>query len=101
MTQLDAAKAAMEDQEFVGRLLTMEAPENVQNAFREKGVDLSLDDVKRIGNAVFADGGEEELSNENLEAVSGGITIEAVTVIVSGITIILKIGTFIRKNYGW
>ena len=42
MTQLDAAKAAMEDQEFVGRLLTMEAPENVQNAFREKGVDLSL-----------------------------------------------------------
>ena len=78
-------KEVLQDKDFVNQLVAMDKPEDVQAALDERGVELTLDEIKQIGETIrkvqsgeisqeqaqkAADG---ELSEDELEGVSGGI----------------------------
>ena len=70
--KLENLKAAMEDRAFVERIIAMEEPEEVQKAFSEKNVDLSLEEINYIAEQVM-NGNVEELDEKQLESVAGGV----------------------------
>ena len=95
---MDKLQEALADEAFVQELLAMEKPEDVQTALEEKDIELSLDEINQVGDAVrkvqsgeisqeqvqrLADG---ELSEDELEEVAGGCIIIAIlfAVIVGG-----------------
>lgn len=96
----EKVREVMNDKAFVTRVLQMEEPVDVQKAFADKGVELTLGQVEAIGKAISRQGGDDEISVSELEGVSGGIALETIIVIVGGLTIAVKIGTAI-KNSGW
>lgn len=65
-------KEVFSDKEFVASLLKMDTPEEVQAALKEKGVDLTIDDILQIREACSRSD-VEELSDDELENVSGGL----------------------------
>ena len=65
------------DEAFVKNLLSLESPEQVQSALKEKGIELTLDEIKKIGGAMakaLENAGKDsnELSIETLDDVAGG-----------------------------
>lgn len=66
----------LENQEFIDKFLAAESAEEVQTLFREQGVELSLEDVEKIGQeireAYRSQMGEGELSDDAMEQVAGG-----------------------------
>jgi predicted ribosomally synthesized peptide with nif11-like leader len=90
MTQEERAaklKEIFSEKEFVEKVLAMETAEDVQAAVKEKGVELSFDEIeairKDIANSVEK-GDSEEVSDDELEQVAGGV---AITTIVCGLII--------------
>lgn len=82
------------DKAFSKKLLAMEKPENVQEALEEKGVELSLDEVRHIGKVVQkVQAGE--ISQEQLEAIADGELSEDELVEVAGGSIIGTIAAVI------
>lgn len=69
-----ALNTLMEDKEFVVKMMSQETPEDVQALFRENGVDFTLEEVNEFGRELerLASMGEE-LNEEMLDAVSGGV----------------------------
>lgn len=67
------------DEAFAKELLSMEKYEDVQDALEERGVELSLDEIRRLAeNVQKAQSGEMddgELSEDELGEVAGGSTI--------------------------
>lgn len=70
------------DSDFVESLLNMEDNTDVQKAFAERGVDLSLDQIDSIAEMAF--GANDELDETQLETVAGG-GLEEIGVIIDGI----------------
>lgn len=64
-------KEVLSDTDFAKSLAEMETPEEVQAALKEKGVDISLEDIAAIQN-VLENQNEGELSEDDLENVAGG-----------------------------
>lgn len=86
--------ALMEDEGFVESILQLETAEEVQKAFADKGVDLTVQDIEAIKDAVIAKT-EGELSEDDLENVAGGADVGGIiTVVVDGI---LKLGDKIHE----
>ena len=86
MDNINAKKleTVLTDKGFTRKLLTLDAPEDVQKAFIEKEIFFTLDEVKEIGVALsqeISSMNEDELPEEDLEAVAGGFFITGVTVI--------------------
>lgn len=98
--RIELAQKALEDKAFVEKLLSMEAPEDVQKAFAEKGVELTLEEVKLMGQMLASEKGNEELDADQLDAVAGGIALATITAIIGGIALIIDVGTDHRKRYG-
>ena len=48
INRLDSIKNALKDNNFVESLVKLEKPEDVQAAFKEKGIELSLDEINKI-----------------------------------------------------
>lgn len=65
-------KNALEDKAFADLLNSMQTAEEIQNALKEKNVDLTIDEIKGIGEAIRAENSEGELDERELEDVSGG-----------------------------
>ena len=70
-------KEIFSDKEFVTELISLETPTDIQALLKTKGIDLELDQVRKMGeiinkqlNAVAIE--EGEISEEDLEDVSGG-----------------------------
>ena len=64
---------ALKDKDFVAKILAMQTPEEVQEAFKGKGVEISLEEVEILGkiiNKTAQKGGE--LSEKELEEITGG-----------------------------
>lgn len=67
---------AFEDGEFLEELSALETPEEAQSKLREKGVNLTLDEVKQIPKMMAAvSAGTGELSEDDLEDVAGGVIV--------------------------
>ncbi len=73
-------KEVFSDEALVKRLLTLEEPEDVQTALKEKGLEVSMEEVLALGEYMtsymekLAQSGERngELTVEQLEDVAGG-----------------------------
>ncbi len=66
-------KEIFSDEVFVESLANMETAEDVQATLAEKGIELTVADINAL--RVQLSNGEEELSEEDLENVSGGVAI--------------------------
>ncbi len=64
-------KDILSDADFATSLMEMETPEDVQKALSEKGADISIGDINAIRKAL-ENGGEGELSEDDLADVAGG-----------------------------
>jgi predicted ribosomally synthesized peptide with nif11-like leader len=71
-------KEIFADKEFVEEVLAMETAEEVQAAIKEKGVELTLEEIDQTREQLvkIAENGEE-VSDEELEQVAGGFAITA------------------------
>ena len=68
-------RAAFADEAFVKELFALEEPEDVQKKLAERGIEMSLDEIKAIPQAFAAAQKQEgggELSEDDLENVAGG-----------------------------
>jgi len=66
-------KEVMADKTFAGKLLSLEEPEDVKKALEEKGVSLTLDEIRQMAeDAIRADEGDGELFEDELDMVAGG-----------------------------
>ena len=96
-------KEAFADETFVKELFALEAPEDAQAKLKEKGIVLSLDEVKSIPKALkAAQMNGDELSEDALEDVAGGVlTVAAATVIGAGIAAGGAIIGACIERWGW
>ena len=94
-TKLEKIQAVMENREFVAKIAAMEEPEEVQQAFAEVGIEFTLDEISYIAKQVMS-GNTDELDEEQLEAVAGGVDPITVTVVVCGL---LKLGADAMAEY--
>lgn len=72
----EQVKELFSDEAFVASILEMETSEEVQKAFSDRGLDLSLDEIEIIKNSLSNE--ETELSEDDLETVTGGIRIAGI-----------------------
>ena len=87
-------KEVLSDEAFAKSLIEMETPEDVQTALKEKGVDLSIEDIKAIQN-LLVNQEDGELSEDDLENVAGGVDVDKIiTGVVDGIC---KLGDAVHK----
>lgn len=71
--KLEQMKVVLEnDKEFVKAIGDMEDPYEVQKAFAEKGIDLTIEDISTIARTCASLAESGELDEEVLENVSGG-----------------------------
>ncbi len=65
---------ALKDDDFINDILEMQTSEEVKEAFAEKGIDISISEVKTIGAIIneMVEKDTTDLSEEDLEAISGG-----------------------------
>ena len=66
----------LNNKDFAVKLLSQETPEDVQKLFAENGLDISMEEIDKLGQALAAAQAEEtqeELSEEQLMGVSGGV----------------------------
>lgn len=88
------------DDIFVETLSNLENVEEVQSALSEKGIELTIDEILEIksqltkNNANFG-----ELDEDDLEAVSGGLSPVLIPIIpIIGGNIAVKVATSISRN---
>ena len=64
-------KEVFSDEEFMKHLVTLDEPEDVQKALKEKGIDLTVEQIVELKDRLvnFSD---QELSESELEATAGG-----------------------------
>ena len=71
-------KEVFSDEAFVKELLSKETPEEVQAMLAEKDIDVTIDEIVKLRELIIkklqkAQSGEEELGDEDLEDVAGGV----------------------------
>jgi hypothetical protein len=69
----------MKDQEFVKSLVSMETVEDIAEAFHQKGVNITPEELEQARQIALSSE-DGELSEESLSAVSGGLALSAVIV---------------------
>ena len=64
----------LKDQAFATKILEMQTPEQVQAAFKEKGVEISVDEVRILGEIInkMVEKKTSKLSPADLEEIAGG-----------------------------
>ena len=96
---LDQVKLVMADEDFVARISALEDPELVQQAFAEKGIDFTLEEIDAIARKCIADAeADGELSEDALSEVAGGIVVDAICVVAGAIGLAAGIMTEVNKS---
>lgn len=92
---------AFRDESFVKRLSTAETPEEAQAALQEKGIEMNMDDVRRLPDELKRmRGNGDELTEDELEDVAGGMTYPVIRVVVSA-AVLRAVGTACKHIRGW
>lgn len=80
-------KEVFSDEAFVNELISQDSYEKVQDMLAEKDIDLSVEEIKKLVELMekHPDG---QLTEEELESISGGVT----PVVFGGLAIIISIG---------
>jgi len=79
-------KEVFRDEEYVKELLNLETAEEVQASLKEKGIEMTIDEIMKIKN-MLEKSEDEELSDEDLEKVGGGCFAIAAGVIVVSLVV--------------
>lgn len=82
---INALKALMGDEQFVAAIVAMEDPVDVQRAFAEKGFQFTVDQINEIAAMAFSEN-TDELSEEQMDAVAGGVLAE-IAIVAGGIAL--------------
>ena len=83
-------KEVLAKEGFVEKMLECEEPEQVQALFAAEGVELSLEDIKAVGQSLNMSLSEgDELDEDDLDAVAGGSS-GVVGIIVDAVVGIVK-----------
>ena len=93
------------DEAFVKSLFELEEPADVQAMLKEKGIEMSLEEIKQLGalitKAIEAKQNGEELSLEQLDEVAGGGVVSGVVfLVVFGAISVYAIGGGISGFFG-
>ena len=101
--RIEKLKELVSDADFTEQLLDLETPEEVQAAIKEKGVDISLDEINQIKDYIIANADKEELDDEQLEQVAGGsITVGTVIgAVIVGAAIVSATAKLGSKVHEW
>lgn len=92
---------AFADQSFIKRLSVAQTPEEAQALLSEKGIELSLDDVRRLPDELERmRGNGDELDEDELEDVAGGMTYPAIGIVISE-AVIRAVGANFKRIRGW
>lgn len=94
-SRVEILKKVMGDSEFVETIVAMEDPADVQKAFADKGVDFTIDEINMIARQAF--GGDDELDENELEDVAGGILAE-ITIVCGVIALGANVMTEVNKS---
>jgi lactobin A/cerein 7B family class IIb bacteriocin len=87
-------KELFSNEEFVKSIMELETPEEVQEALRKEDIELSTDEIVKILNLVEKKSSDDgELTEEDLESVSGGILGIFISLIVVGILALAGMAT--------
>ena len=67
---------AMKDVEFAKKIIEIQSPEEMQKAFATKKIDLSLEEAQAVISTIkkLSESKSGEVSDEDLEEISGGAT---------------------------
>lgn len=84
----------LRNEDFVKELLTKEDPEDVQALFEDSGLELSMDEVRAIGD-VFDRAANGEITAEQIEKAANGELSEEELSQVAGGEVIIGVGTVI------
>lgn len=77
-------KEIFSDEVFVNHLLDLETAEEVQAALKEKGLELSVQDIHKIRDTLINTTNLDELSETELQEVAGGIAIAVLLGLIFG-----------------
>ncbi|MBQ6303954.1 MAG: class IIb bacteriocin, lactobin A/cerein 7B family [Clostridiales bacterium] len=94
---------ALSDKAFAEKVLAMETPEEVRAALLEKDIDLDVDDLIEIKDLLVRhfEGGEE-LSEDDLEDVSGGLCSLCLALgIIGAVVSVVGTGITIGHSHRW
>ncbi len=83
LVQLHAKLEA--DQSLAEKLLAMETPEEVQGLLKTEGLDFALEEINMLRDALIKSllkGENDELSDEDLEDVAGGLLISTIITVI-------------------
>jgi lactobin A/cerein 7B family class IIb bacteriocin len=95
-------KELFENNEFVQSILELETPEEVQAALAKEDVDISLEEVQQIYNILANHtAGDQELTEEELESVNGGIIIAMILAFIAFLAIGTTAITMDAKRRRW
>jgi lactobin A/cerein 7B family class IIb bacteriocin len=101
------AKEVFADEEFVKSLFLLDTPQEVQAALSGKGVELTVEEIVKMKELIVKklDTGLE-LTDEELEMVSGGVVFEALAILaIAGLGItaggILGTGITLAVTKAW
>ncbi len=73
MENKEKLQQLMQDEEFLKEILVLETAEEVQQAFKEKDVDISIEDLEKIKELIKKSINEDyELTEEELKEITGG-----------------------------
>ena len=87
-------KEVFSDEAYVKSLFESESWEAAQASLKERGIDLSIEELKQLVD-LMQKKTNDELSEDELENVSGGITFSVmVTLIAAGAATVLTAGGF-------
>lgn len=77
-------KEIFSDKDYVTGLINLETPEDVQKSLAEKGLDLTVDQIKKIRDLALKSQ-DQEITDDELEKVSGGCGAGVVVSIVASV----------------
>ena len=94
---------AFSDKAFAEKVLTMETPEAVREALLEKDIDLAVEDIIKIKDMLEKQfNGGEELSEDDLEDVSGGLCSLCLALgIIGAVVSVVGTGITIGHSHRW
>lgn len=87
MDKFEKAAELLKDDDFMSKLDTLDGVDELCNAFRENGADLTPEETKMLVGELLSTVGTKELSADQLENVSGGVNVlSGIQTCVKGLT---------------
>ena len=94
---------AMKDIKFVEKIIDIRSPEEMQKAFATKKIDLSLEEAQAVISTIkkLSESKSGEVSDEDLEEISGGATSSTNSIIpfvvIGGLMTAIVVGDSVNK----